>query len=282
MVSPMNREAVIAEEQRIMDLYAPHYRATTLTNSYPYQLERQRFADWIVSVVGERGTDFGTLCGLDVGCGTGDILQHLSDRGCKRLTGLDVSPGMIREAARHVPEAVLINQPIDEFGFGEERFSLITAAFTIHHLHEPREFFDLVNRVLLPGGWFFLLEYNRASWLDRKLLRAGLAALLLPLRTAIKVKNKKWLSQLDQVPRLFNSAHRLLTIAELDELMPNSEAYDLQRVTHGFSLPIFREALSAHSAFDRSVARALEAIDKRILPADAGHFQWVAGQRKAI
>lgn len=282
MVNPMSRESVIAEEQTIMDLYAPHYRATTLTNSYPYQLERKNFADWIVSVVREAGTDFATLRGLDVGCGTGDILQHLSDRGCKQLTGLDVSSGMIREAARHVPEAVLVNQPIDEFGFGDERFSLITAAFTVHHLHEPREFFDLVNRVLLPGGWFFLLEYNKASWLDRKWLRLVLTAPVVPLRIAIKIKNKRWLSERDQVPRLFNSAHQMLTLTELNELVPNPEMYDLQCVTHGFSLPTFREALSADSAFDRSVARALEAIDKRILPANAGHFQWVAGRRKAI
>jgi len=35
--------AVLAEERRIMNLYAPDYDAATLANSYVYQIERSQF-----------------------------------------------------------------------------------------------------------------------------------------------------------------------------------------------------------------------------------------------
>ena len=160
MISGIHNNDIIAEEQRIMDLYAPHYRTNSLTNSYPYQLERRRFADWLVSLVRRNTTDLSEISVLDVGCGTGEILQHLDEMGFNQLTGLDLSPKMIEQAKRHVPTADLVNASIDEYDFANSQFGLITAAFTVHHLQEPRSFFEMVDRILLPGGWFFLLEYN--------------------------------------------------------------------------------------------------------------------------
>ncbi len=280
MVGQIDSDTVIAEEQQIMDLYAPHYRNTTLTNSYPYQLERRRFADWLVAILREAGAELADMSVLDVGCGTGEILQHLGDRGCVRLTGLDVSYGMIQEAARHLPKADLVNKPIDEYGFGNERFELITAAFTVHHLENPQAFFDLVDRALIPGGWFFLLEYNVASWSRRKLLGPTLLKPLVPLRIALKFKNKTALAALDDVPPLFNSAHQLLSYAKLVNAMRHPAHYSLQCVTHGLWLPRLKHALVGTSAIDRAITRALETVEHWILPAQAGHFQWVAGRRR--
>ena len=90
MVRQIDSGTVIAEGQQIMAIYAPRYRSNTLTNSYPYQLERRRFADWLVAILREAGAELGDMSVLDVGCGTGEILQHLGERGCAQLTGLDV------------------------------------------------------------------------------------------------------------------------------------------------------------------------------------------------
>lgn len=282
MVGQIDTDAVIAEEQQIMDLYAPHYRTTTLTNSYPYQLERQRFADWLVSILHQEGTELAEISVLDVGCGTGEILQHLSERGCKRLTGLDVSHGMIQEAARHLPTADLVNKSIDEYGFGNERFGVITAALAVHHLQYPRAFFELVDRILIPGGWFFLLEYNMASWSRRKVLGRVLLKPLVPLRKALKIKNKKALARLDEVPALFNPAHQQRSYPELVDAMPHPELYSLQCLTHGLWLPTLKHALVGKSSIDRAITRAIETVENWILPAQAGHFQWVAGRRKVV
>lgn len=40
---------------------------------------------------------------LDAGCGTGRLLPHLTRRGC-RVTGVDLSPGMLACARRDHPE----------------------------------------------------------------------------------------------------------------------------------------------------------------------------------
>jgi len=270
---------ILAEERRIMDLYAPHYRTNSLTNSYPYQLERRRFADWLVSLVRPSTTDLSEMSVLDVGCGTGEILQYLDEMGFNRLTGLDISPKMIEQAKRHVPSADLVNASIDECDFANSQFGLITAAFTVHHLQEPRSFFEMVDRILLPGGWFFLLEYNMASWSRRKLLGRALSLPIVPLRKALKMKNSKALAGLDQIPPLFNSAHQQRTYAEFLAAMPHPEWYSLTQVTHGLWLPRLKFALLGSLPFDRAVARTLETVERWIIPKEVGHFQWIAGRR---
>ncbi|MEN8188788.1 MAG: class I SAM-dependent methyltransferase [Thermodesulfobacteriota bacterium] len=42
---------------------------------------------------------------LDLCCGTGEQLRRLSDSGC-RLTGVDLSPGMLKEARRKSPSSI--------------------------------------------------------------------------------------------------------------------------------------------------------------------------------
>ena len=279
MITGTSNSDIIAEEQRIMDLYAPHYRTNSLTNSYPYQLERQRFANWLVSHVRQNATDLSKISVLDVGCGTGEILQHLDEMGFNQLTGLDLSPKMIEQAESHVPTADLVNASIDEYVFTNSRFGLITAAFTVHHLQEPRSFFEMVDRILLPDGWFFLLEYNMASWSRRNLLGRALSLPVVPLRKALKIKNSKALAGLDQIPPLFNSAHQQRTYAELIAAMPHREWYALTQVTHGLWLPRLKHALLGSSPFDRAVTRTLETVEQWILPKGAGHFQWIAGRR---
>ena len=280
MIAQTDLNTVIAEEQQIMDLYAPHYRSSTLTNSYPYQLERRNFTDWLVMTLREAGAELADMSVLDVGCGTGEILEHLADRGCSRLTGLDVSSRMLQETTRNLPEADLVNRPVEEYGFGGEQFDLITAAFTVHHLYNPAAFLDLVDRILLPGGWFFLLEYNAASWSRRKLVRNALLKPLVPLRIALKYKNKAALAALDDVPPLFNSAHQQLSYAQLVNAIRTPEHYSLDCITHGLWLPTLKHSLVGTSATDRAITRILETLEGWILPAQAGHFQWVAGRRR--
>ena len=50
---------------------------------------------------------------LDVGCGTGEVLQLLQERGIRRLMGVDASAGMIAEAQRNLPTGQFFNQEID-------------------------------------------------------------------------------------------------------------------------------------------------------------------------
>ena len=95
----------------------------------------------------------GTL--LELGCGTGALLAGLA--GGMRLTGIDLSPEMLKIAARNVPGARFVEGDITAFSLGE-RFDAVICVFdTINHL--PRfdlwvELFDRVHEHLATGGLF--------------------------------------------------------------------------------------------------------------------------------
>ena len=272
-------ETVLAEECRIMDLYAPHYRSNTLTNSWPYQVERTQFADWVLATTTGAGIRPAQALVLDVGCGTGEVPELLRQRGFERLMGVDAAPRMIEEARRNLPNALFIHEAIDRVLDVGEPVQIVTAAFTVHHLLQPRSFFELVDRVLAPGGWFFLLEYNRHSWSRRPTLSPLLLAPARPLRVLLKLKNRRRLAGLHDLPALFNPAHRLLSFDEIVDSMPEPTGYELRRVTRGLWLPSLKHALSGESSFDRALVRMIGAAERTLLPAGAGHFQWIAGRR---
>ena len=46
-MSTTDLATAMAEERRIMNLYAPDYDAANLTNAYVYRLERAQFVDWV-------------------------------------------------------------------------------------------------------------------------------------------------------------------------------------------------------------------------------------------
>lgn len=276
----MDAQAVIDEERRISELYAPEYRRNTLTNSYPYQLERRQFADWVIATLVESGLDPAQLRALDVGCGSAEILELLRNRGIGRLAGLDLSAGMLAEARRHLPEAEFFLGEIDRQPDVGGPVQVITAAFLVHHLHHPRSFFELVDRVLAPGGWFFILDYNRTSWSRKPGLKSVLLAPTLPARAFLKLKNGGALAKLAHVPALFNPAHRLLTFDELRAAMPRPAGYELRVMTHGLWLASLKHSLDAGSYFDRKLTSAISRLEHLVMPANAGHFQWVAGRRR--
>ena len=277
----MDAQAVIDEERRISELYAADYRCNTLTNSYPYQLERRQFADWVIATLVDAGLDPRELRALDVGCGSGEILELLRNRGMGRLTGLDLSAGMIAEARRHLPEAEFYLGEIDRQPDVGGPVQVVTAAFLVHHLQRPRSFFELVGRVLAPGGWFFILDYNRASWSRKPVVRDLLLAPTLPARALLKMKNRGALSKLARVPALFNPAHRLLSCGEVQAAIPQPADYEVRVVTHGLWLASLKHSLDAGSSFDRRLTRAVSRLERLVVPARAGHFQWVAGRRRS-
>lgn len=276
----MNPSPILAEELRIMEMWAPHYRTSTLANSCEYQIERREFADWIVATVNAAGIEPRDAAVLDAGCGTGEVLQLLQERGFSSLVGLDLAPGMVAAAGRNLPDAQIVQGCIEDTYLPDRRIQVVTAAFTVHHLENPRSFFELVDRVLAPGGWFFLLEYNAASWSRHRIGRRLMRASARPLRVLFKLKNRRRLSALHKVPVLFNAAHRERTFQEFLDAMPNPKDYEVRQLTRGYWLSPFKHALIGESAFDRWFVRTVNAIERRALPAERGHFQWIAGRRR--
>ena len=96
-------------------------------------------------------------CGraLDIGCGTGAVLQRLQPFA-EQLVGLDLSRNMLEIARRQLgPEAHLIQGDFLKT-YWENQFQLITCVGVLGHIPvaDQDEFFRRVERALCPGGVF--------------------------------------------------------------------------------------------------------------------------------
>jgi SAM-dependent methyltransferase len=90
---------------------------------------------------------------LDIGCGPGDILDHLHD---VEYRGLDASPGYVATARlRHGRRASFSCQQLSEADAGEPAsYDLVIAHGLLHHLDDAdaRRLFRLAWAALRPGG----------------------------------------------------------------------------------------------------------------------------------
>lgn len=91
---------------------------------------------------------------LDVGCGSGmPVLKFFSERG-DRVTGTDISSGMLALAEQHIPTAQLIRVDSAELNFDEQSFDLIASFYSLFHLEMDRQLqaFARFFRMLRPEG----------------------------------------------------------------------------------------------------------------------------------
>jgi ubiquinone/menaquinone biosynthesis C-methylase UbiE len=108
---------------------------------------------------------------LDVGTGTGAGARAIASRLPEaKIVGVDVSPGMLREARRLSPELSFVEGDAADLPFDAESFDLVTNANMI-------PFLDEVARVLKPGGWT-LYAYSSGPetpiWVEPAVLRREL------------------------------------------------------------------------------------------------------------
>ncbi|WP_426626184.1 class I SAM-dependent methyltransferase [Leifsonia sp. McL0607] len=90
---------------------------------------------------------------LDVGTGTGLVLRALHDRDPSlRLTGIDLSHGMLEVARTALPGAALVEGDATVLPFGDAEFDLVTCATSLHLFPDVRAAIAEWVRVLRPGG----------------------------------------------------------------------------------------------------------------------------------
>ncbi|MFW6323425.1 MAG: class I SAM-dependent methyltransferase [Desulfovibrionales bacterium] len=98
---------------------------------------------------------------LEVGCGTGRQLSLLSKLGID-LTGVDVSPAMIRKAKRQTPKSVtLLVQDASELPFSAGSFDCVLLSLILHEMNDATRLKVLTDcrRVLDKSGEALVLEY---------------------------------------------------------------------------------------------------------------------------
>lgn len=97
---------------------------------------------------------------LDVGAGTGRVSLPLALAGAQ-VTALDVSEKILEVLKRKNKKITTVVGEAENLPFENESFDIVTAAFLVVHLKDPKIFFDEVYRVLKPDGLFLVSNINQ-------------------------------------------------------------------------------------------------------------------------
>ena len=102
---------------------------------------------------------------LDIGCATGSLLAYLSERGWE-TTGVEISTPQA-EYGNSVRKLDIRKLPLEANHFPDGYFDVILASHLIEHLNNPGAMASEANRILAPGGSFFVTTPNIAGFQAR-------------------------------------------------------------------------------------------------------------------
>lgn len=105
---------------------------------------------------------------LEIGTGTGVLLEHLSNVGFTKLVGVEPSAAAIAAAPKH--RQLWIRQGMfNENDFEPASFDLICCFMTMEHVRDPKVIASAAFRLLRPGGAFVTVTHNYHSIVNRLL-----------------------------------------------------------------------------------------------------------------
>lgn len=135
-------------------LYEPLWRINSLSLLTGEKFTNEREIRLMASLV--RLDDGGVF--LDLGCSAGLYTRHMARRlgGDGEMIGLDIAPGMLKEAARRAREAhtrpSFIRADAHDLPFADFAFDGIVCGGTLNELGDPARALAETRRVLRPGG----------------------------------------------------------------------------------------------------------------------------------
>jgi ubiquinone/menaquinone biosynthesis C-methylase UbiE len=93
---------------------------------------------------------------LDVGCGTGFLLQFLEDSGRKKVFASDITPKMLQIASSKYPLPNYFRGDTYSLPFKENTFDYVLCNSLLHHLYDWESALVELVRVLKRGGTLFV------------------------------------------------------------------------------------------------------------------------------
>lgn len=143
---------------------------------------------------------------LDLGCGTGLLLQLAGERGAA-VTGLDVSPALLAVAAERLPDVDLHVADLQSPPFPDASFDVVTAVNALQFAADPRVAIAEASRVLRPGGRLGIGLFAEPERAESTAIHLAMAALS-PAREA------------EHAPYALSEGHNLRTALEAAGLTP--------------------------------------------------------------
>ena len=96
---------------------------------------------------------------FEIGCGPGNVTKYLlSKRPDFNITGIDLSPNMVKLSKMNNPTANFIEMDCRKIGELTEKYDAVLCAFCLPYLSkiESKELIEKVSELLVAGGIFYL------------------------------------------------------------------------------------------------------------------------------
>lgn len=103
---------------------------------------------------------------LDVACGTADSTIALAKAGVPRVTGVDISKGMLKVGEKKIEELKLNStitlkvEDCENLSFNDNTFDAAFIAFGIRNFEDKKKGLKELHRVLKPNGLLLILELS--------------------------------------------------------------------------------------------------------------------------
>ena len=94
---------------------------------------------------------------LDVGCGVGQVVRSLAEKGCQAL-GVEVSEANLALAREHPGDFHLYDG--STLPFADHTVDVVGAFNVLEHVEDPVALLDEMTRVLRPGGRIVISSPN--------------------------------------------------------------------------------------------------------------------------
>lgn len=104
-----------------------------------------------------KNTEYQSL--LDIGCGTGYLIDLLQKQKNALYCGLDLSPEMLKMAKEKLSESVCLTEgSSDKLPYEDSSFDIVTCIQSFHHYPNPEKAMAEAYRVLKKGGLYILSD----------------------------------------------------------------------------------------------------------------------------
>jgi ubiquinone/menaquinone biosynthesis C-methylase UbiE len=124
---------------------------------------------WIRHFVSSQATvlkDHGEA--IDLGCGAGQLVVEIAQKAPGlHVTGIDLSEELLADARESAQRAGLEDQVdfrlgnVEEIPFPDRSLDLVISTASLHHWSEPVKVLNEIDRVLKPGGAYYIFDLRR-------------------------------------------------------------------------------------------------------------------------
>jgi ubiquinone/menaquinone biosynthesis C-methylase UbiE len=95
---------------------------------------------------------------VDIGTGTGRVLEEIRQYFDVKMTGVDISQDMVQQAEEKLPDCRFVLNNVEDMALPDDQFDVATARMVFHHVENIQQGLKEIRRVLKPGGQLVFCE----------------------------------------------------------------------------------------------------------------------------